>query len=62
MNIHLIQLRILIPSSLVNVYKANDAMISIKYDAIKKQSRRFWKRFQQLMVFHESMLEKPPKP
>ncbi|RXG21109.1 reverse transcriptase/maturase family protein [Leeuwenhoekiella aequorea] len=41
------------------VYKANDAMISInKSDAIKYQSRRFWKRFHQLMIFHESKLKK----
>lgn len=41
------------------VYKANDTMKSInKSDAIKKQSRRFWRRFHLLMAFHEDRLNK----
>ena len=40
------------------VYKANDTMRSINNsDAIKRQSRRFWKRFHSLMSFHESRLK-----
>lgn len=36
------------------VYKANDSMKTInESDAIKKQGRKFWKRFNLLMTFHE---------
>lgn len=39
------------------VYKANDTMKSInESDAIKKQGKRFWRKFHLLMTFHESRL------
>ncbi len=40
------------------IYKANDSMKSLNRDKgiIKKQSRRFWNKFNKLMSFHESSL------
>ncbi|UII26480.1 hypothetical protein LVD15_24815 [Fulvivirga maritima] len=40
------------------IYKANDSMKSINGgEYIKRQSRRFWKQFNDLMKFHESRLK-----
>ncbi|WP_255037821.1 hypothetical protein [Lacihabitans soyangensis] len=39
------------------IYKANDSMKSInRVDFIKKQSKKFWNRFHQLLKFHEKRL------
>lgn len=39
------------------IYKANDSMKSInRSDIIKKQSRKFWKNFHDLMRYHQNKL------
>lgn len=42
------------------IYKVNDSMKSLNddEDVVKKQSRRFWHRFNQLMNHHEQIIEK----